>query len=367
MGQNTTVASGLAAGIYFVSVVDTQGCIATDSATLVDGSLVRWEIKKKNITCYGGIDGNIGIKFWGGIAPYTSAWLFSNNSTAIGTSDTAYFDLLPSGITQVVVHNQNNCLDDTLQIQLSQPDSFQVKHISSPSSCELAMNGSLKITVAGNNQPYTYQWSNTTLNQAYLSQVYAGDYSVLITDSKGCSTTRSFSIASDSLFLVDAKEDFFYDPNIEENIVYASTNKPGNYSYSWSPTEHLFDPLKKESKLKELFFMEKLRVDVMDEWGCTNFDSVTVYVPPSIYIPNVFTPNGDGDNDEFRIAYEEFKLSRFQFSVFDRWGNVLFQTSDPHFTWSGDGIPSGVYNYQMKYIWDESKKSSNSGTITLMR
>lgn len=65
-------------------------------------------------------------------------------------------------------------------------------------------------------------------------------------------------------------------------------------------------------------------------------------------VPNVFTPNGDGINDEFRAAYKSLK--KFEMVVFNRWGRKVYESTDPAVGWDGDGHAPGVYFY---YIYAE--------------
>lgn len=72
-----------------------------------------------------------------------------------------------------------------------------------------------------------------------------------------------------------------------------------------------------------------------------------------IYIPNTFTPNNDGKNDLLTISYDEEKLIKFSFFVYDRWGNVVLEEHHPNFSWdgssSGQTLPDGAYIWKMNY------------------
>lgn len=99
-------------------------------------------------------------------------------------------------------------------------------------------------------------------------------------------------------------------------------------------------------------------------------DTVRIHVIP--YIPNAFTPNGDGLNDVFRITGLPVEnITRFNFQVFNRWGQAIFSTSDIMEGW--DGRSKGEYCsadvYSWVIFWEDSKKTrvTNKGTITLVR
>lgn len=75
----------------------------------------------------------------------------------------------------------------------------------------------------------------------------------------------------------------------------------------------------------------------------------------TLYIPGSFTPNGDGLNDEFLVVGEGIGLTYFELKVFDRWGNLMFQSKNPAFGWDGKSsangelVPSGAYPYTVRY------------------
>jgi gliding motility-associated-like protein len=92
-----------------------------------------------------------------------------------------------------------------------------------------------------------------------------------------------------------------------------------------------------------------------------------------IMIPNVFTPNGDNRNDEFKITSAK-SLKDFELSVFNRWGKKLFSTFNPSFGWDGKtestAAPSDVYIYHLRCSVDECgkvRKIEKKGDVTLIR
>lgn len=88
-----------------------------------------------------------------------------------------------------------------------------------------------------------------------------------------------------------------------------------------------------------------------------------------VFIPNAFTPNGDGVNDYFYIP--EANLNRFSFSVSDRWGNQVYYTNTASFRWDGQSkgrpIPSGVYVFVLDATTAKNVRVRRSGTITVVR
>lgn len=105
--------------------------------------------------------------------------------------------------------------------------------------------------------------------------------------------------------------------------------------------------------------------------GCAN-DTVwdTVYVTNGIYVPNVFTPNGDGQNDVFHI--NTITLKEYSIEIYNRWGQVVFISHSPNIDWTGkneSGIQesAGTYYYIIKATDYNNKQYSLHGFVELLR
>lgn len=89
-----------------------------------------------------------------------------------------------------------------------------------------------------------------------------------------------------------------------------------------------------------------------------------------VSIPSAFSPNGDGINDSFSVGH--YNLSSFNIQIFNRWGQLVFESLDPAFEWNGTNlngitVPEGVYVYVMKALDFEGKEIEESRTITVIR
>lgn len=113
-----------------------------------------------------------------------------------------------------------------------------------------------------------------------------------------------------------------------------------------------------------------------DTLGCYNeiCERVLVDDDLTIYVANAFTPNADGRNDGFRPSIIGVQEDWYDFMVFDRWGLLVFRTSDPYETWngafnnSGDILPTDVYVWTLK-AKDQftPEKAELIGTVTLLK
>ena len=105
-----------------------------------------------------------------------------------------------------------------------------------------------------------------------------------------------------------------------------------------------------------------------DTLGCVSKYFTTVYVDPPVYVPNAFTPNGDGSNDVFQVFAESVEVERF--IIANRWGQIVFDSNKPAWdgTAGGKATDAGVYVYYLKGLQLESKKNFEmSGSINLIR
>jgi gliding motility-associated-like protein len=99
-------------------------------------------------------------------------------------------------------------------------------------------------------------------------------------------------------------------------------------------------------------------------------DDKTVFVIP--FIPNAFTPNGDGLNDFFRIVgLPPDHITRFNLQIFNRWGQIVFESDNILNSWNGsmkgEVCPEGDYVWVIFYEDDKKTRTSNKGIITLVR
>ncbi|MFM9004997.1 MAG: gliding motility-associated C-terminal domain-containing protein, partial [Flavobacteriales bacterium] len=97
-------------------------------------------------------------------------------------------------------------------------------------------------------------------------------------------------------------------------------------------------------------------------------DTLTTFIiiesDGTVTLPNIFTPNGDGDNDRF-VPFEAFP-GKWQLTIFSRWGAELFATTNLTQGWNGEDAPAGTY-YWVLEPRDEQQGESKAGYVTLIR
>ena len=97
-------------------------------------------------------------------------------------------------------------------------------------------------------------------------------------------------------------------------------------------------------------------------------NEVEIIPPMTHYVPNTFTPNGDGLNDTFGIAGEAVK--DFKMEVFNRWGQLIFQSSNPNLRWDGTfqgtQVAEGVYVYKLTAQGNKGKRETKEGSVNVV-
>ena len=117
---------------------------------------------------------------------------------------------------------------------------------------------------------------------------------------------------------------------------------------------------------------------VENQYGCTDSTSRDILIRPltTLYVPNAFTPNGDGINDYFGPKGIGIDLDDFEMYIYDRWGKLIFMTKDINILWDGKVMGSDLYAGEDVYSWviflNKQKNSDQHlyrkiGNVTMLR
>jgi len=192
-GVTTQNQTGLAAGIYSVTVTDANGCTEVASATISQpqGALQVSVSSSQNVNCFNGTDGQLTIAVTQGTSPYTYLW--NNGSTTPSLTN------ITAGTYSVTVTDANGCTE-ILSATIGQPlQPLMMTGSTSSSNCLAGLGGSVNINPDGGTAPYSFNWSNGATSQN-LTNVPDGSYFITITDANNCSATSQFVITDISEF-----------------------------------------------------------------------------------------------------------------------------------------------------------------------
>ncbi|MBO3698687.1 SprB repeat-containing protein, partial [Roseivirga sp. E12] len=181
------------AGNYSVVITDVNGCTINDNFTITQPSSALSKTEAvQQITCNGAADGIINLTVTGGSAPYTYNW--SNGSTSEDLNS------LPAGSYSVTITDNNGCtINDTYVI--TDPPVLVLAGTKTDVSCFGADDGTVDITVSGGEAPYTYAWSNGETTED-VTGLAPGNYTVNITDARGCTTNQAFNIVEPAVLSI---------------------------------------------------------------------------------------------------------------------------------------------------------------------
>ncbi len=176
----------LAGNIFYnVNIKDANGCVVSIVRYLSEPAMLDINSTKNDVSCAGGNNGMISLNISGGIEPYSYDW--SNGASA------SVIDNLIAGTYHVNVKDHNGCTG-TMNFTITQPLSpLVVNAVLLPASGDASLDGAIDITVTGGTAPYQYSWSTGSEIQD-IDSLNPGNYTITITDSKGCALATTFTV-----------------------------------------------------------------------------------------------------------------------------------------------------------------------------
>ncbi len=157
--------------------------------------------------------------------------------------------------------------------------------------------------------------------------------------------------------------------SIGKSVQLKTTLSSSPQSYQWTPSEKLLNPASLNPETVPITGDLIFHLSVMNNNGCRSVATSRIRFSTDFYMPNAFTPNGDGLNDIFRIPPRS-RSGITGFSIYNRWGQLVFQSSTPDIGWDGTikgkQAPAGAYIYIISGNSDKGK-FSRKATFVLIR
>jgi len=242
-------------------------------------------------------------------------------------------------------------------------------------------NGSITVEIDPANGPYDFSLngvSNGTTN--FFAPLSAGLYVLEITDGQGCTWSTQVFLPEPQPVVVDMGADLVVELG-ESVTLQAQYTVPTSQldTIVWSPSE-LFPCEIMPCDVMEITPLQQTSVEVtvIDTNGCEGSDILALFVKKdrNIYIPNVFSPNGDGTNDLFMIYSGDDVLKIKSFLVFSRWGETVFeyfdfQPNNPAYGWDGkhrgELLNPAVFSWFAVVEFVDGEEVLFEGDVTLVR
>ena len=358
----TSSLSGLTAGQYTLVVTDANGCTAgTGAVTMVEPALLGIGLTTSNVACAGALTGGVNTTVNGGTQPYIYTW--SNNRQTDDLVNVA------AGTYNLTVTDANGC-SLTASAFINTLPQLSVSAEANDVAC-YSPKGYIDLTVNTGTGPFSYQWNNGATTED-LTNVYPGNYTVIVRDANNCALDTSFIVVNQNSFTIDATGGGTI--KLGETIdLHVTGTGSQQTSFSWSPTFGMPCTTCTDVTVQP-GHSTLYTVTAIDTNGCEAQDTVSVEIieDHEIFTPNAFSPNGDGNNDYLQLFGNLAGIKTFELLIFDRWGEKVFETTEPTFSWDGTykGEPMGptVCVYVMNIVFlDGYREATRKGSLTLIR
>ncbi len=339
LGQSVNI-DGLPTGDYSITVIASNGLTTSTLATIIALPLPMVNLEATSdyngfgVSCTGASDGSISMSAEGGPEPFLFQW--SNGTTGMQADD------LFAGSYTVTITNGAGCTG-SMEIVLDEPPPLELAlTVSSPDCFDLA-GGQIIADVTGGVQPFEYSIDGTIFQASpEFTGLTGGAYTLTLRDANGCEVSEIILINVPVQLEVDLGEDQIIDLG-ETATLNALVNLPFDSltSIEWSPLDSTECP-ECLTQLTTPVITTSYSVNIIADNGCADNDDITISVRrrSRIYVPNIFSPNGDGLNDVFMLftGPEVIKINSFQ--VYSRWGEEVFKIvnalpNDPSAGWDG--------------------------------
>jgi gliding motility-associated-like protein len=372
-GQGTSIVSSLQAGNYQMTLSDVNGCTAVMNYLVFEPNQLSVSISGNDSICIGQ-SVTLTASPTGGTPGFQYVW--NNGQTQQNSIQNPMADLQ----TQVTVTDQNSCTAVAYFGVVVVPMPEALYTISDTSAC-----GSLCVDFTNMSLNATsISWNfgdgvSTTQTNPTHCYVNSGDFTptLIATNPIGCSDTLSvnhqihvYPIPEAIIGATPMHTDInnmninFYD--LSDNAVSwqwefgdnLGNSTLQNPTYTYSDTGHFTATLQ-----------------ITNQFGCSDTATLVITISdiPSEFVPNAFSPDGDGDNEIFKpiLATPEM-VTTYQFQIFNRWGELIFESSNYELGWDGthknQECKQDVYVWKLKIKYNgKPEPSEHNGHVTLLR
>lgn len=339
--------TGLPAGNYTITVIDENGCENQATIPVIQPDQLVFEAEATHLNCHNDASGQIVFpSMSGGVGGYS----FSIDNGANFQSD-IYFLNLDAGVYNLVMTDANNCTV-TGSIEITQPLPLILSSNVTDATCFDACDGVIAIEGEGGTQPYSISWENG-MNGVQLGNLCRGSYEAEVTDANGCQAELTSSVDSPPQVIADF---YFWDDEytiLDPRIDFFNSSS-GAEVYTWNFGDDLGSSVDESPSF--LFPDEpgthEVQLIAYNENNCSDTVIGMVEILDEIiyYVPNTFTPDGDGFNEGFKPIFTSgFEPWDYNIIIFNRWGQIVFESNNAKLGW--DGTYMGKTAQEGTYVW----------------
>ena len=273
-GSTDSIATGLDADIYLVTLTDITGCTESYSITLEEPSLLEISSDQVNVDCFESPSGSATVTPTGGTPPYQYQWDADANGQTTATAT-----LLMAGTYSITVTDAKGC-SQTEAVTITEPTELTANMDSTINGCNAQPSGTASVTAQGGTTPYTYEWNtNPIQTTATATGLTEGTYSVTVTDANNCTVIKTVEVLAPPMILLSHESNnltCFEDQSGSINVT--ATGGTGTLTYTWQ-----------ESGLPPGGVVNNLaagtyHLTVSDDLGCTATTTIPITEPSGITI-----------------------------------------------------------------------------------
>lgn len=386
-GPSGSDRANLGAATYQVVITDANGCNITQTVPIAEPDElvlnINEDLSTPTISCAGENDGVIVVEEVGGNGLGTSPFTWSGGVAPAGSPRA---DNLAPGTYMVSVTDVRGCMADTVYT-IGEPIPIIV-NIQEPVPPLCFGDPSLifiDTIFGGTGQDFldfTYSVDNNGLNfpPNQPATVFGMDHVIRVSDPGGCTVDVQVSIPQPDEIIIDLETEITVE--LGDSVTLSPVISPlgGIFTYEWTPATSDISATDIPNPVVFPFRSEEYTLLITDPNGCTAEASVFIDLDANrnVYIPNAFSPDGDGINDEFRLftctGVRGVNFAR----VFDRWGEIVYNNDaidvncfDGSALWDGrkDGrtVSPGVYVYIIEVEFLDDVTLVFRGDVTVLR
>lgn len=364
--QNLATFTGLSAGVYTITIQDANACTYTDSILInAPISPVLSILSVDSISCFQASDAILQVS----ATPADTSYLYTILPNTL-VNKNGRFEGLSEGNYTVIVSNDKAC-SDTITLTLLSPPELTFGQVAIQDLNCGKINGKINAKVNIEGALYILNPGLFANKWGIFDNLKAGVYTITAQTNSECKldTTVNVGVTPLDFFLQVTQQDLgCFGKGSEGQATVNTIGGQAPFSYLWSSSPPQTTPL--ATSLSYGYYT----ISVTDATGCEAKD--TIFIQPGtcceqVYIPNAFTPNGDGLNDQWRITTSAgMKINTFV--IYNRYGQKVWQSYTQWDAWDGTfaNYPSesGTYFYLLQYqCLSDQKQYTFKGDINLIR
>lgn len=369
-GGTEAYVDGLCAGLYSVIVTSISGEAMTLEAEIIEPDKVGLLIDDlSDVTCNGASNGSVIAIGMGGIPGYTY-------TIGMGTSASGEFTELVPGDYILTVVDQNDCLYDTL-IKIIEPDLLTIEFETQDVTCYTDEDGIIEVTTNGGTGALRYSIDGgpyVTTNT--FTGVSWGVHDIVVKDENDCFVNGTVVLASLFPTLI---ADFAYSPNgiiyDKSEVIFTDLSTGSPDLWEWTFGAYDMSTQENPTHIFDSPGIYNVNLEIIDsQSGCKSSISklIQIYSEKSVYVPNAFTPGSGNLNNIFLPILNGFDPMSYHLTIFNRWGEMLFESYDMSQGWDGsyggELVENGIYVWTITATEENSdSREQYTGHITLIR